>query len=356
MVDDGIDVTGFMMHRRETELDFKNIDLGQTYDGRFFQRLRQIWIGAVVANRHSDELLNQDVIYARNLDMLLCAFLAKRFVGSQTSVVYESSDIHRLLSRHDWVGKTMRWVERTLLRRCRGVVVSSPAFIEQHFERYYPGLHNAVLIENRWLEGAFPEPRPSSRNVWTPQDAENRPLNIGWVGMLRCQRSLDLMCKLAKKFPNELSIKLHGIPALVEVPRFEEQIAAHDNILYAGPYSAPEDLAEIYEKLDLVWAGDFMEAGSNSEWLLPNRIYEGGYYAVPSIAPIGTETEKWLRDRSCGFGVDANVEDSLPTFIEQVLRGIIDIKPTSDRLLLLGDNHFVQPRGFFKDSLETILN
>ena len=86
MVDDGIHVTGFMMYRRKTELDFRNIDLGQTYDGRFVQRLRQIWTGAQTARQHADELLSQDVIYARNLDMLLCAFLTKRFIGCKEEV------------------------------------------------------------------------------------------------------------------------------------------------------------------------------------------------------------------------------------------------------------------------------
>jgi succinoglycan biosynthesis protein ExoL len=355
MTVDGIDVIGFMMHRRKSDLPFRNIELGQTFDGRFAQRLKQVWVGARIAAQNRAELESADIIYARNLDMLICAYLAKARIGSKTPVIYESLDIHRLLSRNDMIGSLMRQIERFFLKRSKGVVVSSPAFLEQHFEKYYSGDYKSALIENRWLEGSFSEPRPSQRDVWNVDQAKTRKLVLGWVGMLRCQRSLDLMCALADRFRDQLVIKLHGIPALVEVPNFEAQVAAHENLEYAGPYSSPEDLFEIYSKIDIVWAGDFMEAGSNSEWLLPNRIYEGGYYAAPSIAPIGTQTEKWLRDRACGIGVEDPVETSVPELIEKILSGEIDIEQINRNLLELNDCHFVQPRGFMKQTMDQLL-
>ena len=77
--DDGIQVTGFMMRRGEvTATPWQNVDLGQTHDGAFLQRARQIFAGAGIAAKHRDELAQADVICARNLDMLACAFLAKR--------------------------------------------------------------------------------------------------------------------------------------------------------------------------------------------------------------------------------------------------------------------------------------
>ena len=318
MLNDGLEVTGFMMHRRVTELGFENIDLGQTFDGRFVQRLKQIWIGARKAIKHRTKLETADVIYARNLDMLLCAFLTKAFIGLKTPVIYESLDVHRLLTRGDMIGRLARMIEGHFLKRSKGLVVSSPGFIENHFEKYYSGTYKAVLVENRWLKDTLPSSRPVRNDVWTPEDREAQPLSLGWVGILRCQRSLDLMCQVAEQFKGRLMIHLHGIPALVEVPNFEAQIASHENIKFFGRFSAPEDLAGIYEPLDLVWAGDFMEAGSNSEWLLPNRIYEGGYFAVPPIAPNGTQTERWITERQCGFGIAMDVETSLPALLEDL--------------------------------------
>ena len=93
----------------------------------------------------------------------------------------------------------------------------------------------------------------------------------------------------------KFEIVMHGMPALTEIPDFHHRIQGLTNVDYHGRYRAPEDLARIYAGLDLVWAGDFMEAGYNSVWLLPNRLYEGGYYAVPPIAPAGTQTAQMDR-------------------------------------------------------------
>jgi hypothetical protein len=35
---------------------------------------------------------------------------------------------------------------------------------------------------------------------------------------------------------------------------------------------------------DAVWAQDLWQSGANSDWLLPNRIYEASYFGCPSIA------------------------------------------------------------------------
>ena len=81
-------------------------------------------------------------------------------------------------------------------------------------------------------------------------------------------------------------------------------IDVRPNMTFSGRYRSPEDLAGIYDNLDVVWAGDFMEAGYNSVWLLPNRIYEGGYYCTPSIAPSRTQTAAWLTQHDCCILVD----------------------------------------------------
>ena len=87
--DDGISVTGFMMRRGEADQTaWDNIDLGRTHDGAFLQRIRQVFAGADIAAKQRDVLLDADVIYARNLDMLACAFLANATVSRR--------DLHRL--------------------------------------------------------------------------------------------------------------------------------------------------------------------------------------------------------------------------------------------------------------------
>lgn len=347
--DDGFQVTGFMMRRREPlAQEWDNVDLGQTRDGAFLQRIRQVFRGARIAAASGDKLRSADVIYARNLDMLACAFLAKRHAKLGTPVIYECLDIHRLLCRQDVIGKGLRALEGWLLKRSAALVVSSPAYLTQHFERYYPGKFEAYLIENRLSGHANYGARVSATKAKPPGQ-----LRLGWVGNLRCRRSLDLLCQIADRFGDQVEVRLHGVPALTEIPDFEAKISARPNMSFYGRYKSPEDLPGIYSALDVVWSGDFMEAGLNSTWLLPNRIYEGGYYCVPPIAPAETETGRWVVRHECGFVLDEPLETTLPGLIEDLLHDATRIIACSNALAGLPEETFVQPHGFLRQLIET---
>ncbi|PKP80143.1 MAG: glycosyl transferase [Alphaproteobacteria bacterium HGW-Alphaproteobacteria-18] len=347
--DDGFQVTGFMMRRREPlAQEWENVDLGQTHDGAFLQRIRQVFRGARLAAASGAQLASADVIYARNLDMLACAFLAKRHAKLATPVIYECLDIHRLLCRKDIIGMGLRALEGALLKRSKALVVSSPAFLTEHFDRYYPGAAQAHLVENR-LSGQ------ASYGARAPAGSGQAPghIRLGWVGNLRCHRSLDLLCQVADRFGPQVEVRLHGVPALTEIPDFEAKVAARSNMSYHGRYRSPEDLPEIYAGLDIVWSGDFMEAGLNSSWLLPNRIYEGGYYCVPPIAPSNTETARWILRNACGFILDEPLDSTLPDLIAGLLLDPAPVSAFSQTLADLPDETFIQPNGFLRQIIES---
>lgn len=349
--DDGLTVIGYMMHRRDPgALSWDNVDLGKTHDSAFLQRISSIFSGASIAAEDAERLRTVDLIYARNLDMLALAFLTKRKLKLKTPVVYESLDVHRLLSRSDFIGKAMRAIEHRLLKRTAGLIVSSPGFIDNHFARYYPGDFTPYIIENRLAAGADYGARPA------PQSArDDAVLQIGWVGKLRCKRSLDLLADVADKLGDKVHIHLHGIPARTEIPVFEPIIDARPNMTFHGRYRSPEDLAEIYRPLDVVWAGDFMEAGQNSVWLLPNRIYEGGYYAVPSIAPAKTQTAEWIKNHEVGFSVSEPLTETLPDLVDQLVGSRAQCHAYRERLLATPRDVFVQPAGFLSGVIRDIL-
>jgi succinoglycan biosynthesis protein ExoL len=334
----GVQVQAFTMRRGPPDkTDWPNVDLGETRDAAFAQRVLALAVAAPVVSRHREALRAADIFYARNLDMLALARWAKAMSGSSARLVYECLDVHRFMARDDLLGATMRSIERRLLRHVSLVVVSSPAFVREYFDKRHPGLANTYLVENRLPPGFAYGPRPSA----PPLRAPDAPLRIGWFGNLRCRRSLSLLLSLADRFPRRVEIELRGIPARTELRNFESDIEGRTNVRFAGRYDWPSDLANIYAGVDMVWAGDFHDPSANSRWLLPNRIYEGGYYATPPLAPEDCETGRWIKRNDFGFVLPEPLEQSLPSLVERFDLGALS--SARARLLAAPESVFVQP-------------
>lgn len=337
----GCEVTGFMPHRGEVAPpDWRHVDLGETRDNDYAHRIASIFTGARRAARHEAILRQADLVYARNLDMLALASRVRRRLKLDAPLVYECLDIHHRLTGPSRTARALRRLERRLLGDCALVVISSPRFESEHFAVHHPGLCRFRLVENRLIEGDAFAARPMPR-----QAAPEGPLRIGWFGNLRCRRSLDLLLGLAARFPEAVEVTLRGYPAPGVFADLEGEIAPHPNVRYAGRYRAPRDLAEIYGGIDLIWAGDWYEAGANSLWLLPNRIYEGGYFATPALAPAGTETGRWLAERGGGFLLEETVADSLATLAGRLIADRSAIEACRARLLALPRETFVEGPG-----------
>lgn len=336
----GASVSGFTMRRGPpAPTPWINTDLGQTQDQAYGQRLTAMARALPILWRNRAQLRDAGIFYARNLDMLALAVAAKTMSGSKAKIVYECLDVHRLMTRRDAVGAIMRAAEGFLLARTSLLVVSAPAFLREYFERWHAGRYKPLIVENRLPAGRDYGPRGQRHR--TPHDV----LTIGWFGNLRCKRSLALLRDLALRFPDRVRIVMRGYPALEEIPDFEAQTSGLANLVYKGRYKWPDDLAKIYHEVDIVWAGDFHDPSANSRWLLPNRIYEGGYYATPPIAPEAAETGHWIAARGFGFTLHEPIEETLPDLISDLDDAAIEYRRAA--LLEAPIENFVQPEDEF---------
>ncbi len=336
----GHEVIGIMPHRGPSgQFEWHVIDLGETRDNAYSHRIMSILKGARIAVGHADLLLSCDLLYARNLDMLTLAVWVCRRLNLTAPLIYECLDVHHRLVGTAISARALRRVEGWLLKRCALVVISSPRFETEHFARYHTGAYRSFLVENRMIEGdAFPD-RPTGP---APRPTIGTPLRIGWFGNLRCRRSLDLLLALAGRFPDDVMLYLRGYPAPGVFRDFEAELAPYPNVTFGGRYRAPQDLVEIYAAVDVVWAGDWYEAGANSVWLLPNRIYEGGYFATPAMAPSGTQTARWLSDHGGGLLLDEPVGPSLEAKVVQLLNDRTILQQHRQQLLSLPRDTFVE--------------
>lgn len=152
--DGGATVTLAGFHRSATAPDLVEgvhpIDLGRTIDARMARRVGSVMLAGTRLGRLRAAMQGADVVIARQLEMLLLAWLARRWFARSTPLVFECLDIHRMMLGMSTAAAALRRLEGWLLHGCALLIVSSPAFVAQHFGRY-PGLPPVRLLENRVL-------------------------------------------------------------------------------------------------------------------------------------------------------------------------------------------------------------
>ena len=308
-----VDIAGFRRaDAPPADLPLTNVvELDITHDARMLQRLVATLRAGGRAKGWAKGLSRPDVIVARNLEMLVVANRLLSTWSDAPGLVYECLDIHRLMLRRDGIGSAMRAVERRLIRQTDWLVTSSPAFVTNHFASQSPP--PVILIENRVFAPGLLE---TGRNPVLTGDAH--PIRIGWFGALRCNRSLAALQALAQAFSGGIEVMLRGRPALTEFDDFQGTVSVARHLDYGGAYAYPADLAGIYSAIHFVWAVDLFEAGQNSNWLLPNRLYEGCLNGAIPIGLRGTETAAFIER----LGIGVVVPDIEPDTLIELFSGM----------------------------------
>jgi succinoglycan biosynthesis protein ExoL len=273
--------------------------LGMTRNGRMGQRLRAVVRAVSGARAAMGDLPRPDVILARNLEMLAIAQRVRHLWpgASLPGLTYEVLDIHRMMIGDGLRARLMRAVERRLIRRAGLLVTSSPGFLRAYFGPYSQlGAGTAVqLVENK--VNGFDIGAAAHTLAAIPSAVPT----IGWFGILRCAASLACLDAVTRAAPGRLRVVLAGRPALDAIPDFHAVVEANPDLEFRGAYRNPDDLPQLYGAVHLAWLVDRYDAGLNSDWLLPNRLYEGGLHGAVPVGLAGTEVA--LRLAELGIGL-----------------------------------------------------
>ena len=309
MLRDSAEITLLGFHRSDTfprDLDgIRTVSLGRTVDARLAQRAAMVTRALVGLSSWRHHLDGSTIFLARQLEMLVLAAWARQRVAPRAPLVFECLDIHRLMLTANPVGAGLRLLEGGLLRVCSLLLVSSPAFFGHHFARYGAALPPHLLVENKVVAKDVPPPLLAAiAAIRAGGPPPGPPWRVGWFGMIRCRRSLDLLARLARALPGQVEVVIRGRPRRDVIPDFDAIVLQVPGLSFRGQYDRHTDLPAIYGEVHFTWAADFFEAGQNSAWLLPNRLYEGTLYGAVPLVPASVETGRWLQERRCGVLLD----------------------------------------------------
>lgn len=295
------------------------VDLGKTQDARYGNRLKALAraIPAIIRTRR--ELGACDVLFARNLDQLLLAFIARVFFNAKPILVYEVVDIQPSFTAANLLGVAIRTIERILLGRIDLLIVSSPAFWRCYFAAIQGYRGEWILVENKLNpSGSLLAQALERRSKLATSVRSRGRWVIGYFGLIRGQATVELMLRLAKSLPDKVELRFRGVVTTVDERWFRAEIAGRENVSYEGEYRNPDDLAELYAGVDFVWALDLEEVAHNSRWLLPCRFYEAGLFGVPCLAVRDFEIGRRIEQLDVGWAFDNPLLESLIRFFEEI--------------------------------------
>lgn len=285
--------------------------LGRTENGKLLARAGQVAKASLGIGKRLNRVFGPapfDIILARNLEMLCLAHA----VRPGAPIVYELLDIHRILVRDDAIGRIMRGIEKRLMRSAAQVWISSPGFQKHYLDVFDLDAPETLLVENKMMPSTDGDTLQCARLGLASAGGH---LTIGWFGILRCAWTLSTLDALTRAAPERYRVVICGRPALDVLPNFHEVVEANAALDFQGPYVWPDDLPKIYGKCDLAWLIDRYDAGMNSDWLLPNRLYEGSLHGALPIVLQGTEVARWTDRKGYGLSVSrpdlAAVRDTL---------------------------------------------
>ncbi|MBV9522174.1 MAG: glycosyltransferase [Alphaproteobacteria bacterium] len=265
-------------------------------------------------------LVGAQIFIARNIDNLLLALIARWLAARRAPLIYEVLDINSSCTAEDWHGRGLRVLEKWALRHVDLLVVSSPHFITSYY-------HERLNYRGRWFlfENKVPKYAGLQRGVAGGGAAAvgrrpgTPPWRIGWFGYLDDEGSWNVLKSLAERLPDQVEIYVRGLPYTnFDMPRFLADVARLPNVEYGGGFANPDDLAEIYGAVDLVWSIDCNDLQANSKWLLTNSVYEAGYLQKPVLALRNTAVGEFVAAFGFGWCLDDPIEEHLSRFIAEL--------------------------------------
>jgi glycosyltransferase involved in cell wall biosynthesis len=250
---------------------------------------------------------NKDVIYyIFQVDVALFF----RFYNRKGRYIYEESDLSHTYMSSRLLRNVLEKFDCNTIKKSVCTVLTSEGFAKYHFGSSKP--ENVFIIPNRLNARILSLPAITKREVNIDK------LKIGFVGHPRFESVKNFAKVICEKFPQH-EFHIYGEP-LTEDFKF---LKKYPNFFFHGAFINPEDLPEIYSKIDLVLS-TYDTKYENVRYAEPNKIYEAIYFETPIIVSNGTFLETKVNKLGIGYSVDPMDDDAVISLINSLTNDSIE--------------------------------
>lgn len=250
--------------------------------------------------------------YKKNKDVIFYLFqldvaLVFRLLCYNKRYFYEESDLMHTYINNSIIKLSLEYIDRKIINKSLISIFTSEGFLNYHFGEKWP--HNIYILPNK-LNLKIEKIEPVSK-----QTIKYDNLKIGFVGFPRYKSVINFIKVYCSNFPN---YEFHVFGEIEE--KYKEDfdfLCQYKNCFFHGGFINPDDLPNIYSKIDLVLSTYDVEF-ENVRYAEPNKIYEAIYFNTPIIVSKGTFLESKVNKLGIGFSVNAYNDSEIISFINEI--------------------------------------
>ena len=281
--------------------------LGNLAHGRYFSRVSRLLldIGKVRA-----VIRRNDVVYAFSPDMALLGLIAG--YGLEKHCIVEVADIRDIQVDRRLAGRVVRSIEARVVRACRLLVLTTSGY-SAYYREWLRTSTPQLIVENK-VDSGF-----CTRVLSAGRPLLKRPVDIvriGWFGVLRDEWTLQVIEFLLRSAPDRFRVVTAGIAHRLPGGELLERIKKLPGIEYLGEYRSPDDLPDLYGRVDMVMACYPPEAPHG--WSQSNRYYDACLFQRPLIARAGTMDAREVQRYDIGLIITEKEADTAASRIRDI--------------------------------------
>lgn len=223
--------------------------------------------------------------------------------------INEESDMLFDRASNPLMRKLIIWANKRIIKKSYKTVMTSQGFADFYYGDKIP--NNIVIIPNKVSAVCLNLPTVEKQ----PFDVNH--IKFAFTGNAR-YISIFNMCKvIGEYFPQH---EFHFYGTLNYFTEEQKQaVAKFKNVTVHEPFKNPDDLPEIYSKIDFV-ISTYDSAGVNVQYAESNKIYESMFFETPIFVSTNTVLEKIVNRHNMGFAINALDDDVVIKTIESITK------------------------------------
>ena len=298
---------------------------GYTSDLPYWKRIGKVVSGlrSVVKRYQKDEC----VYYLfRNDKAIMFTLLTNR------PYIFEEADMTHANIKNSVVRNLFEHRIRKVIRNSVVSVFRSEGFLQYHFGDKRP--ENVYVIPNKLHAGIVNIP-PIAYTGLNPEH-----LRFGFVGGVRYDTIYKFAETMLNNFPQH-EFHFYGMFPNEKQEKLFMPLDRFDNCYFHGAFRSPDDLPEIYSRIDVLLSAYDVTA-INPRYAEPNKLYEAIYFDKPIIVSSNSFLADKVARLGVGYDVDALNEEAIVGLIKSITTDSIAEKKANiskiDKKTCINDN------------------